>query len=138
MKLKNLVAVFLILFATAIAGCITSEQTQQKIISVSPDEAYRLIESNRGNPDFAVIDIRTPQEFSMGHIENAININFYDPDFKQKLSKLDRDKTYVVYCRTGHRSGLAMPIFRELGFKEVYEIDGGILAWVKAGYGIVK
>ena len=138
MKFRNFVVLLALISAIAIAGCTATEQTQQKIVKISASEAYKLIEKNRGNPDFVIIDIRTPQEFSMGHIENAININFYDPDFKQKLSKLDKDKTYIVYCRTGHRSGLAMPVFRELGFKEVYEIDGGILAWVKSGYGIVK
>lgn len=138
MKLRNIAVVFLILFATAIAGCITAEQTQHNIVKVSPDEAYRLIQENKNNPNFVIVDIRTPQEYNSGHIENAININFYDPDFKQKLSKLDRDKTYVVYCRTGQRSGLAMPIFRELGFKEVYEIEGGIVRWVKSGYSVIK
>ncbi len=138
MKLRNIAVVFLILFATAIAGCITAEQTQHKIVKVSPDEAYRLIQENKNNPNFVIVDIRTPQEYNSGHIENAININFYDPDFKQKLSKLDKDKTYIVYCRTGQRSGLAMPIFRELGFKEVYEIEGGIVRWVKSGYSVIK
>jgi len=138
MKLRNIAAVFLILFATAIAGCITAEQTHQKIVKVSPDEAYRLIQENKNKPNFVIIDIRTPQEYKTGHIENAININFYDSNFKQELSRLDRDKTYIVYCRTGHRSDMAMPIFRELGFKEVYEMDGGIVAWVKSGYRIVK
>ncbi len=138
MKLKNSAFLLLMLLAVVMAGCITAEQNQQKTVRISPEEAYRLIQENRGNPDLIVVDIRTPQEYRTGHIENAVNINFYDPDFKQKLNELDKDKTYLVYCRTGQRSGLAMPVFRELGFREVYEIDGGIVAWIDAGYRIVK
>ena len=138
MKLKNSAFLLLMLLAVVMAGCITAEQNQQKTVRISPEEAYRLIQENRGNPDLIVVDIRTPQEYRTGHIENAVNINFYDPDFKQKLNELDKDKTYLVYCRTGQRSGLAMPVFRELGFREVYEIDGGIVAWIDAGYRIVS
>ncbi len=137
MKFRNLALLLVVLSAIAIAGCTTSQHSQQKIVRISADEAYRLIETHKSDPNFVVLDIRTPQEYNAGHIENAININFYDPAFKQKLNKLDKDRIYVVYCRTGHRSDLAMPVFRGLGFREVYEINGGIVAWVKAGYGVV-
>ena len=138
MKLINTGLTVTLLFAVAMAGCLTAEQSQQKTVRISPDEAFMLIQENKNNPDFVIIDIRTPEEYKTGHIENAININFYDPDFKQKLSSLEKDKTYIVYCRTGYRSGLAIPIFKELGFQKVYEIDGGIVEWVKSGYGVEK
>ncbi len=138
MKLRNPAFLLLMLLAIVITGCTTAEESQQKTVKIGVAEAHKLIEKNRENSDFVIIDIRTPQEFSDGHIENAINIDFYSRDFRQKLSELDKNKTYLVYCRTGVRSKLAMPVFINLGFKEVYEMDGGIVAWIEAGYEVVK
>lgn len=138
MKLRNPAFLLLMLLAIVITGCTTAEESQRKTVKIGVAEAHKLIEKNRENSDFVIIDIRTPQEFSDGHIENAINIDFYSRDFRQKLSELDKNKTYLVYCRTGVRSKLAMPVFINLGFKEVYEMDGGIVAWIEAGYEVVK
>lgn len=80
-----------------------------------------------------LLDIRTPEEFAEAHIEGALNIDFYAADFADQLGELDRDAPYVVYCRSGNRTAQAMDTFRELGFSEVHEIDGGILSWLAAG-----
>ena len=113
-------------------GCY--ELIYQIIKNVTVTEAYELIESGK----VVIIDIRTPREFSSGHIENAINIDFYSPTFKQELNKLDKAKAYLIYCRTGHRTGIALGLMKELGFMEVYNMLGGITAWVKNGYPIVR
>jgi rhodanese-related sulfurtransferase len=97
--------------------------------NVSVKEARALIAENSGNPDFVILDIRTPNEFNARHIPNAINIDFYARDFKAKLNELDKDKTYLVYCRSANRSGQAIPTFKELGFKNVYHMLGGISKW---------
>ena len=91
-------------------------------------------------PDDApiVIDVRTPEEFAEGHIEGAINIDFKAATFKDELAKLDKDKTYLMHCRSGGRSTSAKPVFEELGFKSVYHLDGGILAWEEAKQPVVK
>jgi phage shock protein E len=84
-----------------------------------------------------VLDIRTPEEFGDGHVEGALNIDFYAADFADRIGDLDRDAVYVVYCRSGNRSGQAMALFEELGFTAVHELDGGILTWVAEGLPLV-
>lgn len=89
-----------------------------------------------GRPDVVVLDIRTPAEYGEGIIEGAVNIDFYEPDFADRLDALDKSLHYVVYCRSGNRSAQAMPLFDDLGFSSVTEIDGGILSWVGAGLAV--
>lgn len=78
--------------------------------------------------DLTVIDIRTPEEYASGHIENAINIDFYQ-DFQAYITTLDKTKPYLIYCRTGGRSAQAMEIFKQSRFKAIYEIQRGYTAW---------
>ena len=103
------------------------------IENINPEEAYDLIQENKDNPDFMILDVRTPGEFASEHIENAINLNYYSETFRDDLDKLDRGKTYVIYCRSGGRSGNALNIMEELGFMEVYNIVGGISSWKAKG-----
>ena len=76
-----------------------------------------------------ILDVRTPNEFGAGHLENAININFYNPNFESEIAKLDRTKTILVYCRSGGRSAKAMKIISKKGFSTVYNMLGGYMAW---------
>ena len=76
-----------------------------------------------------LLDVRTPAEWNEGIIEGAIMADFYEDSFKSELEKLDKDVPVAVYCRSGGRSGSAMDIMKEMGFKEVYNLDGGIGAW---------
>ena len=78
-----------------------------------------------------ILDVRTPNEFNEGHLENAININFYDPNFKTEIAKLDRTKTILVYCRSGGRSAKSMNIMKDNGFQTVYNMLGGYSSWSK-------
>ena len=93
--------------------------------------AKKIIDENKNNNDFVILDVRTPEEFNSGRIENSENINFYSSDFKEQLSKLDKNKVYLVYCRSGSRSAKAVKIMEELGFKKVYNVEGGIISWKK-------
>ncbi len=101
------------------------------IKSVDVLTAKKIIDENKNNNDFVILDVRTPEEFNSGKIENSENINFYSPDFKEQLSKLDKNKVYLVYCRSGSRSAKAVKIMEELGFKKVYNVEGGIISWKK-------
>jgi len=102
---------------------------------VDADGAYNFIISK--NP--VVIDIRTPEEYAQGHLEYAkLNIDFYNPNFKNEISKLDKNGKYLIYCRTGGRSAKALDIMKELGFSDVHHIKGGITAWQEADYPVVK
>lgn len=78
-----------------------------------------------------LLDVRTPGEFAEGYIDNAINIDYRNENFKKNLNNLDKNKTYFVYCLSGGRSSSAADYMRGNGFKEVYELKGGILAWQK-------
>ncbi len=121
------------------AGCsqATPGTADQVIDDITPQAAFDMIQRELGNADFVLVDLRTPEEVADGYIEGAVNINFYDPDFRGQLDALDRDKTYVIYCRSGGRSGSARDTMRELGFTEVYNVLGGIIDWRAAGLPVV-
>lgn len=121
----------LTLGAVVIAGCSSSSAALE---TVSPDTAATIIAEKSSE---IILDIRTPQEFSEGIIEGAINIDFYEPTFTANLDALDKDAHYVVYCRSDNRSGQAMRTFEDLGFTNVTEIDGGIVNWYNAGHDVV-
>ncbi len=93
--------------------------------------AKKIIDENKNNEDFVILDVRTPQEYSSGRIEGSENINFYDYNFKEELSKLDKNKTYFIYCRSGSRSGKTLELMKSLGFKKVYNLQNGIIEWNK-------
>ena len=105
--------------------------------NISAQQAYELIQENQANDNFVVLDIRTSEEYDMGYIEGAANIDFYASTFQDDIDGLDKGKTYLVYCRTANRSGRAMPIFENIGFEKVYNMLGGIVAWQTAEYPIV-
>ena len=79
------------------------------------------------------LDVRTLEEFNEVRIAGASNLDFYAPDFSDRLDTLDKTLPYFVYCRSGNRSGQTLDIMRDLGFEEVYNLDGGIVAWNEAG-----
>ena len=85
-----------------------------------------------------LLDVRTPEEWSEGIIEGATLANIYDADFDAKLAKLDKTKPVAVYCKSGGRSGEAMAKMQKMGFKEVYNLKGGIGAWNGANKPTVK
>ncbi|MEE9398880.1 MAG: rhodanese-like domain-containing protein [Dehalococcoidales bacterium] len=120
--------------AVLAGGCLdTKQQPAQITKDITPQEAFALIQENQTNPNFAIIDVRTPEEFAGGHIENAINIDYYSDTFRGELNQLDRNNTYLIYCRSGGRSGSALAIMKELNFKEVYNMTGGITQWKVEG-----
>ena len=108
-----------------------------KVKNISTKKAYGLIEERDGDSDFVILDVRTPEEFAEGHIENAVNIDFYADAFPDELDGLDRDKTYLIYCRSGSRSGSTTRMMKELGFQDVYNMKRGIESW-RADYPLVR
>ena len=71
-----------------------------------------------------ILDVRTDQEYKSSHLKGAINIDFYQPDFKSQISKLDKTKTYLIYCRSGNRSGQTLNIMKNLGFTNLENLGG--------------
>lgn len=139
MGMKNfmvlVLSVSLVVGVTVITSCIGTKTTTKDI---TPQEAFTLIQKNQNNPDFVIIDVRTPEEFGGEHIEQAININFYSETFRDTLNALDKNKTYLIYCQVGGRSSSALDIMAELNFKEVYNILGGINQWKAEGLSTVE
>ena len=97
-------SVSLVIGAVGAGGCVGGEiatpgqeAPTQIIENVTPQEAFTLIQDNRDNPDFVIIDVRTPGEFAGGYIEGAINIDFYSETFRDELNRLDKNKTYLIY-----------------------------------------
>ena len=105
---------------------------------IAPKEASELIKKNSGNPNFVIMDVRTPEEYMEGYIENSVNINYLGKIFRNEALKLDRTKIYLLYCRSGRRSKEVQDIMKGLGFKEVYNMPGGILQWQAEGLKIKK
>ncbi|HZK12740.1 MAG TPA: rhodanese-like domain-containing protein [Atribacterota bacterium] len=149
MNPKNImISVFLgalILAVLLTSGCIQTKtntvksETQIQIIeNITPEGAYILTQENKDNPNFVIIDVRTPEEFLGEHIENAVNLDYYSDTFRDDLDKLDKNKTYLIYCRSGRRSENASNIMEELDFREFYNMLGGIIKWQSEGLPTTK
>jgi len=78
-----------------------------------------------------LVDVRTPSEWEDGVIGEPLKINFLGDSFKVEIEKLDKNKPIAIYCKSGGRSAQAASLLSELGFKEIYELKGGILNWNK-------
>jgi rhodanese-related sulfurtransferase len=127
------------IFLSFLASCtlILSAQTVSSVknhsagpepfhINVDLSNAKVLMQTHK---NLILIDVRSPEEIALGKIGNAIEMDIKEPDFKEKLAKLDKNKEYMVYCYAGGRSGNAMEIMKEMGFKQVYNFDPGYRAW---------
>jgi len=111
------------------------EDTQPITIAVPPAEFARLLKDDK----YVVIDLRTPAEIREGKISaKALEVDFYAPDFKNRLNRLDKTKPYLIYCRSGNRSGKTAKLMKELGFTNVTELRGGVNAWLLSGRALVK
>lgn len=76
-------------------------------------------------PNMIILDVRTPEEYAAGHVDGAVNIDFYASDFTGQLKKLNKSDAYSIYCRSGARSGKALVIMNDLGFTNVADLQGG-------------
>lgn len=94
----------------------------------------RIVEFlEKKNNGAIVIDIRTPEEIQHGKIANALEIDCSKSDFASQIMKLDRSKSYLLYCRSGYRSSQVLGLFRTLQFQNVHDLGGGIGEWMRTG-----
>ena len=126
----RLVAVAVLLL---MGGCL-----EQDGRLLDPAAAVEIMRQNKDNPAFVIMDVRTAQEFSQGYIEGAVLLDYYASDFRERFAQLDRDATILTYCRSGNRSSHVPKMADDLGFKNVYDLRGGILAWREAGLPLSK
>lgn len=131
--MKKVLALSVVAIASVglLTGCSSSNEAIKKVDPVEFSEVVT-------QPGVIVLDVRTPEEFSAGHLANAININLEGSDFATEVSKLDKNATVAVYCRSGNRSGVATEQMAELGFTDMYDMQGGIVEWQAAGGQVVQ
>ncbi|MFP5253598.1 MAG: rhodanese-like domain-containing protein [Actinomycetes bacterium] len=116
--MRRLLAV-LVLVALALTGCAGTATTEDAVRTVDAAAAQQLIDDGA-----VVVDVRTPEEFASGHLADARNIDVQADSFRAEVDELDRDATYVLYCRTGARAGAAGELMREMGFTDVVNAGG--------------
>lgn len=88
--------------------------------------------------DFVLLDIRTLPEYKAGHLAGAEMLDFYGKTFVQDISKLDKNIPYLIYCRSGNRTGQTLGLMQKMGFQNVADLKYGINFWIKAGYKLIK
>lgn len=98
----------------------------QVTTEVNSDSVKRMLAKQK---DWIVLDVRTPDEFSQGHIPGAVNIDIYQKDAFDKIGNLNKDGRYIVYCRTRNRSAVVTDFMIRNGFKTVYQMTDGIVGW---------
>lgn len=129
MKIKVLSLMFLLLGFTS---CLKNQADGVQVLDVAK------YEKKMAQPDVQLVDVRTPEEFSEGHLENAINIDVSADDFDEKVASLDKEKPVMVYCKMGGRSAKAGTRLKELGFKNITDLEGGITNWTSEEKPTVK
>ena len=123
--MKNTIS-FVLYFAFLLVAC-KPKMTVPSPGLLSVDDAKELIK----DANTVLIDVRTPSEIELGAIEGAHPININAEDFMDKITQLDTSRTYIVYCKRGGRSARALGIMKEMGFKKVYDLEGGYDSWMK-------
>jgi phage shock protein E len=136
--------VILVTLAGALSLASATLQAQDKpapakkpaVENIKPDkfDALRKSDTNK----VVVLDVRTKKEYSEGRIPGSVLIDFNSPDFEKQVAKLDKSKTYLVHCAHGGRGSRACKKMDELGFKQLYNLEGGITEWEKAGKPVEK
>ncbi len=105
----------------------------ESINQMNSDELIEFIELN----DAVLVDVRTEDEYNSGYIENSLNIDYFSNAFSVNADKLDKSTPIILYCRSGKRSSMSANKISKLGFKEIYNLEGGILEWIEEGNAVV-
>jgi rhodanese-related sulfurtransferase len=114
-------------------GNLQTTTSQNNLASMIEIVDSSVFKTKNTEEERIVLDVRTPEEYSEGHIPNSKNINFNDPSFITTLETLDKNKAYSIYCRSGNRSGQARELMRSLGFTNVLDLQGGVVSWERNG-----
>lgn len=116
------------LLATLVLSLASAFAGDTQITHADGKEAVKLVAEKK----VTVVDVRTPQEHGLAHIEGAKNIDFKSPDFETKLKELDKKQPVLVHCAAGGRSTKSLETFKKLGFEKVIHLDGGFTAYEEA------
>jgi len=118
--MRNIFSAIIMLFSS-----FGSVQALNKV-AVTSKEASNLLQKDT---TIVVLDVRTSDEFKQGHVKGAVNIDILKSDATTKIDSLNHDTTYLVYCRSGHRSGMAVKHMVKSKFKMIYEMSDGFVGW---------
>ena len=121
---------FIFFFLLIVYSCHVFESNE---ISVISDYQFNEIQDN----DYTLVDVRTTEEYESGHIQNAINIDFYSESFEKEILLLSKSSSIILYCRTQNRSTKTANFLKENGYMDISIIEGGINSWVKNGNDLV-
>ncbi len=134
MYLKS-IATTLIMILLSGAGHAKNAQSATAVYKqLTAVKCDSLVRANLNNPDFVILDVRTPGEYTPDHLEGAINRNVNDANFTSWMNQLSKQKIYLLHCQSGGRSAGAFNTMKTLQFNEVYEMISGMNAWKSAGY----
>jgi phage shock protein E len=133
MSIRRSAAAVLLVVMLAVGGLAGCSSGSGAVTDVSVTQAAKVL----SEPGVTVIDVRTAAEFAGGHLAGAINVDLESGTFETQVADLPHDATYVVYCRSGNRSGVATDTLAGLGFTDVYDVQGGIVAWEADGGAVV-
>lgn len=123
---KRVLVVFL--FSVMLnSSCV--EENRAEVNVISPEEMQSLLQTE----NVQLVDVRTPKEYTLGHIEYAQNIDYKSPTFSEDIKKLDKDKPVLLYCHKGGRSAKCAQKMVEAGFKKIYDLKGGFSKWRHKG-----
>lgn len=136
----------LILAAVTLTGCSpdpeASAADRDASISIGSNSPVRVtvaeFASVIDNPGVQIIDVRTPEEFTAGHIPGAVNVPVQAPDFAAQVKRLDPNGTYAVYCRSGNRSKPAVAAMTKAGITKIYELASGTTGWTSDGRSLTR
>ena len=105
----------------------------ESINQMNSDELIEFIELN----DAILVDVRTEDEYNSGYIESSLNIDYYSNEFSVNADKLDKNTPIILYSRSGKRSSMSANKILKIGFKEIYNLEGGILEWIEEGNAVI-
>lgn len=103
------------------------------VTSCSQNKSKPITELSQNDINSGIlVDVRTPEEFNAGHINNALNINWFDANFAKSFENIDKNETIYLYCKKGGRSAKAAHLLDSLGYKKIMDLEGGYDAWNKS------
>ena len=120
----------IVLFLLLVYSCQIFESNEINEIS---DAQFLEIQDS----DYILVDVRTAEEYESGHIQDAVNFDFYSESFQNDILSLDKSSSIILYCRTQNRSTKTADYLKENGYKEITVLEGGITSWVKNGNDLV-
>jgi len=134
-KISGFYFLLVMIISLTILPCCSHDQGGAR--DISPADAQKLITQQANNPAFVILDVRTPEEFASGHLANAKNIDYQADDFDSKVGQLDKNKSYLVYCQSGHRSSGAVSVMKEKGFISLNNLSGGLSHWLEENLPVI-